>query len=144
MKTEADCCKIVRDTDNIITNWVCRNLNLSADWVKNNITLGVVKNNQIIAGLIYHDIEVGKMLSWTIYSHDKHWCTRKIVKELMRIAFDVFGVRRINIVVDTDNNKCLNFVQRLGFKIEGTLRNFGDQGQDRYVLGLLQSDNKYK
>ena len=67
-----------------------------------------------------------------------------IIKEFMRIAFDVFSVYRINIVVDTDNDKCLKFVQRLGFTKEGCLREFGDQRQNRYILGLLKAENKYK
>ena len=144
MKQEVDCCKIVRDTDNYINNWICKGLDINNDWIKNSITFGVLKNENILAGLIFHDIEIGKMLSWTIYSIDKHWCTRKIIKEFMRIAFEVFLVRRINIIVDTNNVECLHFVKRLGFKREGHLREFGDKGQDRYILGLLKSENIYK
>ena len=144
MKTAADYCKIVRDSDNYVTNWICRGLNTKTDWVKDHVTFGVIKNNHLLAGLIFHDIEIGKMLYWTIYARDKHWCTRRILKEFMRIAFEVFEVRRINILVDTDNEPCLSFVKKLGFQLEGCLRNFGDEGQNRFILGLLKSENKYK
>ena len=34
--------------------------------------------------------------------------------------------------------------QKLGFTKEGCLREFGYQRQNRYILGLLKAENKYK
>lgn len=144
MKTVADLSKIISDQNNLITEWVCRNLGYKTNWLQNYHTFGVVRNNKIIAGLIFHDVHINDDVSWTIYSTDKHWCTKKIIKFFMREAFEYLGCRRINILVNTDNDKCLKFVTGLGFKKEGLLRQFRENGQDCYILGLLKSENKYK
>ncbi len=144
MKTEAEFSKVVSDHNNIITEWVCHQLGYGTEWLQNYITYGVLRKKKIIAGLIFHDIHPGDDLSWTIYSSDKHWCTRKIIKFFMQEAFEYFQCRRINILVNTDNKKCLKLVTGLGFRNEGLLRRFRENGQDCYILGLLKSENKYQ
>ena len=144
MKVVAEFSKIITDKDNIITKWVCERLGYGTCWLQNYITFGIVRNEKIIAGLIFHDIHLGDDVSWTIYSTDKHWCTKKIIKFFMKMAFEYYQCRRINILVNTDNDKCLKLVTGLGFKTEGLLRQFRENGQDCYILGLLKSENKYQ
>lgn len=143
MKTAADCCRIVADRNNVITHWVCRGLKTDSAWVKNYRTLGVMKGDRLLAGLIFHDVRYGQDVWWTIYSIDKHWCSKRIIKAFMREAFEVMKCRRINLLVNPENTACLNFVTRLGFKIEGRLRAFREDGKDCCLLGLLKSENKY-
>lgn len=144
MKTVADLSRIVPDKNNLITKWVCHHLGYGTDWLEKYQTFGVIRQGKIIAGLIYHDVHIGNDVSWTIYATDKHWCTKRILKFFMREAFEYLQCRRINILVNTDNEKCLKFVTGLGFKKEGQLRQFREDGQDCYILGLLKSENKYK
>ena len=143
MKTEVALSELVADKDNQIARWVCRGLNCDTNWLKDFRTFGVIRNNQIIAGIIFHNARFGQDVWWTIYSTDKHWCTKRIVKILMKEAFENLQCRRINVLIDSDNQKCLKLVKQLNFKIEGRLRQFNDDGKDRYILGLLKSENKY-
>lgn len=136
--------EIVPDTNNIITNWVCRKLGYDTEWPQQYMTFGVLQGEKIIAGLIFHDIHPTQDMTWTIYSNHKTWCKRHIIKEFMRLAFDVFQCRRINILVDTDNQQCLRFVTGLGFQQEGLLRSYRENGKDCYLLGLLKTENKFK
>lgn len=136
--------QVVPDTNNIITAWVCHQLGDDKSWLRQYMTFGVLQGDKIIAGLIFHDIHPTQDMTWTIYSNDKTWCKRHIIKEFMRLAFEVFQCRRINILVDTDNQQCLKFVTRLGFKQEGLLRAYRTNGKDCYLLGLLKKENKYK
>lgn len=143
MKTEADCSRIVPDQNNIIARWVCQGLKEDESWLKDYRTFGVMRQGKIIAGVIFHHACIGENVWWTIYSIDKHWCTRRIIKEFMREAFEFLKCRRINLLVDEDNQDCLKFVTRLGFRIEGLLRQFRESGKNCYILGLLKSENKY-
>ena len=52
------------------------------------------------------------------------------------------GLRRVELSVESDNPRAIRFYQRLGFEIEGTLRQFykragADDYIDEYVMGLL-------
>jgi len=143
MNKEMEYSDIVPDYDNIITKWICSMLGENTNWIQNYQTFGIIRNSKIIAGLIFHNLNYGQDVWWTIYSNDKHWCTRKIIKRFMYEAFEVLQCRRINLLVNTDNQQCLKFVTRLGFKIEGCLRQYREDGKDCYILGLLKSENKF-
>lgn len=143
MSREAGYCKIVTDTDGSIARWVCNGLGLGSDWVGPNYTCGFVLGGKLIGGLIFNDIEADRNLWWTIYSTDKRWTNRRTLSFVFEAAFCGFNVRRISLLVDCDNTDCLNFVEKLGFKREGLLREFGDDGQNRYVLGMLKNECKF-
>ena len=143
MSKEKDCSKIVLDNNNTITHWICKGLGENVDWLQNYKTYGIIRNSKIIAGLIFHNLNYKQDVWWTIYSEDSHWCTKKIIKYFMYEAFEVLKCRRINLLVNTNNHKCIKFVTRLGFKIEGSLRQYREDGSDCYILGLLKSENKY-
>lgn len=140
---EKDYCKIIPDTNDIIAQWVCEGLKTDTGWLQNYITFGVLYKTKIVAGLIFHDIHYGQDVTWTIYSRDRHWCTRRVIKTFMQIAFEDFKCRRINLLVNPDNKICLDFVTRLGFVKEGYLRRFRENGEDCYILSLLKTENKY-
>ena len=135
--------EVVPDTNDIITQWVCQHLGFDTAWLKAYMTFGILQKDKIVAGLIFHDIHPQQDVTWTIFSNNKTWCKRHIIKEFMRIAFAVFQCRRINILVDTDNQNCLKFVKRLGFKEEGVLRAYRENGKDCYIVSLLKTENKY-
>jgi len=143
MSKATDCSEIVHDYNNIITRWVCAGLKENTDWLQNYKTYGVMRHGKIIAGLIFHNLNYGQDVWWTIYSTDSHWCNRRIIKQFMNEAFEHLKCHRINLLINIDNKSCINFVTRLGFQIEGCLRKFRENGQDCYILGLLKSENKY-
>jgi len=65
----------------------------------------------------------------------------KIMQELIRDLHSD-GVRRIELRVEADNDRAINFYRKLGFQVEGTLQNYMKRAQDiDYVdvhqMGLL-------
>lgn len=134
---------IVQDNGNIITEWVCRGVkekieNLGSFF----ITLGFVRNQKLVGGLIYHGIS-GNELFWTIYTDSPMWCTRKILRFCFRFAFENLKVRRINLLISRSNVQSLSFCTRLGFQIEGIKRQARDNGEDAFYLGMLKSECKF-
>lgn len=58
------------------------------------------------------------------------------------VAWYVFGQldqRRATAIIAVDKSKSLNLAQRLGFRIEGTLKEWYSTG-DAYILGILRKD----
>lgn len=131
---------ISADKTGEIARWVCHGLQMDSQWLQENITFGFYWNNRLVGGLIFHDIRPGQDLWWTIYSTDKHWCNRRMLRLMFGLAFEIFQCRRINLLVSKSNSSCLNFVEKLGFKREGLLRSFRENGEDCYFLGMLKQE----
>jgi len=46
-------------------------------------------------------------------------------------------------LVSTTNLPCIRLVERLGFKQEGLLRKYRDDGSSCFFYGILKSENKW-
>ncbi|MBP5215817.1 MAG: GNAT family N-acetyltransferase [Alphaproteobacteria bacterium] len=132
--------EILPDISGDISRWVCRGLNENSEWLGENITFGFAYNNRMVGGLIFHDYTPHRDVWWTIYSCDKHWCNRITLRRMFAVAFEYLDCRRINLLVSESNSHCLDFVQRLGFKKEGLLRHYRENGENCHILGMLREE----
>lgn len=137
-------CKIILDTDSSITRWVCAGLNFNAECLGEYYTLGFFVGDKLIGGLVYHNIRPGRDLWWTIFTTDKRWCNRRVLKIIFALAFNYWQVKRISLLINTDNHDCIKLVEKLGFKREGLMRQYRDDGSDCYFYGILKSENIWK
>ena len=104
-----------------------------------NISLG----GQTIAGVLINDIRPKRDCWLTIYSISERWATRAVIRYVFKIVFKMIGAKRCSVFVSADNNKSLKMCLRLGFKQEGFLRQFRDDGKDCIVLGMLKSECRW-
>ena len=132
--------RIVEDVNGEIAAWICRGLNEDMSWLRENLTLGFVYNGELAGGLIFHDYRPHHDVWLTIYTCDKHWCNREILATVFATAFQLLDCRRINILVSAGNTDCLSFVKRLGFKAEGLLRRYRENGEDCFIMGMLREE----
>ena len=124
-----------------ITDLVRLGLGYGKDWPQGNyITYGFFYNRKLAGALVFHDLRRHTDVWWTIYSIDKHWCTRKVLRLMFTIAFGKMDCRRISVLVSKSNRQSLDMVRRLGFKDEGLLRQCREDGEDCYILGMLRSE----
>ncbi len=135
-------CKIIADENEVITNWVCRGLNIGTNWLGEHFTVGFMRGGRLIGGLIYHDCRPGRDVWWTLYTTDKHWCSKKVLRFIFALAFDFYRCRRISMLASIRNTACLKLAYRLGFKAEGVLKEFRDDGQDAVIMALYKSQSK--
>jgi RimJ/RimL family protein N-acetyltransferase len=66
---------------------------------------------------------------------------RRAVAVVLRFAFDVLGVHRVEADADPRNERSLGLLERLGFQREGLLRErycVNGEVQDAVILGLLE------
>lgn len=144
MNVATEFCRVGFDTEDIISNWVCQNLNFSLEEIGDHFTLGFFVGDKLVGGLIYHNIRPNRDVWWTIYTTDKRWCNRRVLNLIFKLAFNYLNVERISLLVNIDNHECIRLVKRLGFRREGLIRHFRDDGADCYFYGLLKSENKWK
>lgn len=140
MSKEATFCKIIGDAEGVITQWICKGLNIGTDWIGAHQTIGFVHNGRLIGGLIYHDLRYGQDVWWTLYTIDKKWCNKRILKFMFSLAFDYYQCKRISMMTNTTNVKCQKLASSLGFKPEGILRKYGDNDEDIVVMGILKEE----
>lgn len=104
-----------------------------------NISLG----GQTIAGVLINDIRPKRDCWLTIYSISERWATRAVIRYVFRIVFHLIGAERCSVYVRADNQKSLKMCLRLGFKQEGLIREWGYDGGDCVMLGMLKSECRW-
>jgi hypothetical protein len=93
----------------------------------------------IRAVVLYHnfretDIEV-------VIATEGRWARRDIINAALRYPFTI-GCRRITAICRKDNKLARKLVQQLGFRQEGKLRNADFDGEDMFIYGLLNGENR--
>ncbi|MBQ8630554.1 MAG: GNAT family N-acetyltransferase [Alphaproteobacteria bacterium] len=144
MNREAESFRITADTDGSVAKWVCAGLNEDADWVGSCVTMAVYRGSKLIAGIIFNDIRPGRDVWLTIYSTDKRWCSRRILRCIFSLVFDEMACHRASLFVSKGNRPSIKLVEGLGFVREGLLRQYRDNGDDCYVYGMLKNECKWR
>ena len=141
MKSEAVSFK--PDETGEVFKWVCDGLGDKPEDYGANLTIGIYLKDELIAGVILNDLRENIDVWMTIYSTNKRWCTKRVIKYVFGIVFNLMNCRRANIFISKDNLQSLSLCERLGFKKEGLLRQYREDGSDCYVLGMLKAEYKW-
>lgn len=128
------------DTSGQVLKWVCDGLGDTPEDYGANLTIGVWLDDKLVAGIILNDHRPHIDVWMTIYSVNKRWCTKAVIKYVFNIVFDLMDCRRASVFVSKDNHKSLKLALGVGFKVEGLLRQYRDNGDDCYVLGILKQE----
>lgn len=144
MNKEAESFRITADSDGSVTKWVCDGLGEGMDWVGGYVTMAVYRGSKLIAGIIFNDIRPGRDVWLTIYSTDKRWCSRRVLRCIFGLVFDEMECSRASLFVSKGNRPSIKLVEGLGFVREGLLRQYRDNGDDCYVYGMLKNECKWR
>lgn len=106
------------------------------------IGFGLVENGAIIAAAAF---DVYRPCSNSIecaMAFDKP-VTRRFLRECACFVYQNLGVNRAQAVINLSNLKSINTTLRLGFTIEGLLRQGGTNGEDAVIMGLLRDECRW-
>lgn len=143
MSKETEYCKVAADDDGRIARWICRKMKMPEFVQEAYSTMGFLYKGRLIGGIIFSACRPGEDVWMTIYTEDKRWCSRRILKIIFNYVFTFLGCRRVSALISYDNAASLNFTQKVGFKKEGLLRQYREDGKDAYILGMLKKECKY-
>ena len=104
------------------------------------VPLNISFQNKTIAGILITDIRKDRDCWLTIYSISKRWATRAVIRKVFQIVFDLMGCKRCSAFVSQGNKKSFEMCLKLGFQKEGLLRNYRDNGENCYVMGMLKEE----
>lgn len=101
------------------------------------VTLGIERDGEIAAGCLLNHFEGADI---HVSAAGKGW-TRAFLRAVGSYVFDQLGCERMTAV--TRNDDVVFMSPRLGFRVEGRLRNHFGAGQDGVVLGVLRDEWRF-
>ena len=135
--------RVLCDDTGAVLNWVAHGLNDDVRDYIPSLALGVWQDDKLIGGILINDITPQRNCWLTIYTESPRWATRNILKYVFTVVYVTIGAKRCSVFVSKSNNKSHDFCQRLGFKDEGLLREYRENGDDCYVMGMLKQECKW-
>ncbi|MFT8541429.1 GNAT family N-acetyltransferase [Acetobacter sp.] len=100
--------------------------------------MGLEKDGQIIAAMLFN-VYTGPDIHVTIAGSG--W-TRRLLREMGQYLFDILQVERFTAVTEKQN--VIDFVERVGGKREGVLRNHFGRDRDGVIIGVLADEYRYR
>ncbi|MDD4520331.1 MAG: GNAT family protein [Alphaproteobacteria bacterium] len=132
---------LIEDNKGLIARFVSEGLKEpSCDWIGSNYTVGIVRGRKLLGGVIFNDYRPKKEVWLTLYTTSPLWATKKDLRDIFKIAFEGLKVKRLSLLISAENPKSLSLAKRLGFKKEGVLRQFLEDGQDALVFSMLEEE----
>ena len=103
-------------------------------------SLGVVNDDSLIAGVVYHDYNpVYRTICIQLCADTSKWASRRTIETLGNYPFVDLQVQRVTALINSDNIAALRLAKGVGFKEEARLiRAAGDK--DIIVLRLFSEE----
>ena len=124
---------------------------LVAGWVRQRIpyaefgqcaAIGVSDGDRLIAGCVYHNWQPAlRNIEMSIAADTPTWAKKEIIAALLRYPFlqKELSCRRVTACVEARNRRARRFVEHVGFRKEGTIRQ-GYLKDDCVIYGMLKSE----
>lgn len=104
--------------------------------------IGVAREGCMVAGVVYHNYLAGYQTGEVSFAADTpRWATRGVVRALLAVPFGQYGWRRLSAVIRHDNEPAARLLSGLGFKREGTAREFFAPRVHGVVFGMLAKEH---
>ena len=125
--------------------WIERSLEASAK--DGTFGLLIFFNEHIIGGIGIHDLDTvnkhAAMGYWIDYRYEGKGIITRCSQVLVEYIFGTMALNRVQINCNVENVRSLSIPERLGFKLEGTLRQaefLHGEFRDWAIYGLLADD----
>lgn len=99
--------------------------------------------DETVLAVILYDRFTGADIHMHIASASPKWCNRKVLRGLFRYPFEQLSTRRVTAMTTKSNKVARQFLERLGFRLEGTHPQSGTNGETMCSYGLLRRDCRW-
>ncbi len=125
----------------MVSEWVRERIPGASPWEKFT-SLGLLDDDQLIAGVIFDRFIPGVNIDITVAADGRRWLTRNFLHRVFSYPFIQLGVKRITALIPKSNEASERFCSHLGFVLEGTVREGWHDG-DLLLYGMLKSDCRW-
>lgn len=99
-------------------------------------------DGEFMAVVVYNNWD-HENIAMHIASVSPKWATRDSLRTAFDYPFNQLGVQRVTAPVRTSNQKVISLNTRLGFTIEGTLREYYGDGDGEILFGMLKNECRW-
>jgi len=103
--------------------------------------IGLLDGDKLIAGVVYTDYN-GSNITAGIAGEGKSWMTREFLWFMFFYPFIQAGAKRITACVEQTNFVSQQFVEKLGFELEFSMKDAGKTG-DLLIYRMFKKDCRY-
>lgn len=107
------------------------------------VAIGVIRDDKLIAAVIYSNYLPSISMEMSIYSIDKKWATRYNLKRLFSYPFIQLDLKRVAAMCSASNEGVVMFLKKLGFQQEGRHPQARHDGDDALSFGMLKHQCKW-
>lgn len=125
--------------DEIAAKWVAGKLGVEVE--RGARALAVLDGPRIIGAVAYQSYR-GCDIEMLCASESRRWLSRDFLGHFFGYPFVQLGVRRVTAIVDKRNKHARQFTERLGWRLEGVVREALD-GRDACIYGMLRRECKW-
>jgi RimJ/RimL family protein N-acetyltransferase len=104
------------------------------------ICVGVERAGKLVAVIAWDGYREGTSVDVSIAADSPRWASRQTITSLLMYPFGQLGVRRINSYVYKSNKRSRKFNEGIGFKLEGKLRDCGNNNEPLLLFGMTRRD----
>lgn len=105
---------------------------------------GIIKDEQMVGAVIFnhHHPEIGD-IEWNIVAPNTTWVGRDTLEVVFDYVFNQLKCVRMSVTLPKGAKKNREFLEKLGFIMEGTKRRGFPGGQNAILYGLLKEECKW-
>ena len=123
-----------------VIRWVEYNLK---DEFDHNLSegIGFEKDGKLVCGVVYSNYR-DTDIEMSVYCSDKKFWNKAVLRAFFLYPFEKLGCRRVTAIILKQNKPARLFCERLGFVLEGVMKEALDDG-DACIYGLLKRNCKW-
>lgn len=131
---------LVFGSDQMVADWVAARIP-HVDEFKDCKTIGVMRDGELIAGVVYHEFR-GNDIQISCAGSGNNWLSRSFLETFFRYPFTQLGCDRVTSFTPKNAATTRRFLLGLGFVEEGNFRR-GFRDDDCIVYGMLRDECKW-
>lgn len=136
--------EIIFDASGLLNSYLMHHLQIEESESTPLFSYGFYYQKKLIGGVLFSDYRLNHDVWLSIYSSDKRWCQRRVLRAVFDMAFQGLKCNRVSALVQESNRKSQDLLERLGFQKEGTLRSFKAQNQENCLIySLLKNERRF-
>jgi RimJ/RimL family protein N-acetyltransferase len=132
--------RIITGADAELGQWIGERLGMA---LGAGAALGFAEHGRLVGAIHYTNFtQPWATTEMSIYAASPHWATRRTLHAAFSYPFLQIGSRRVGATIAAENRHAREFVERVGFRLEGVARNAWQSG-DACIYGMTRLECRW-
>lgn len=125
--------------DKFVGEWMSQQMNENI--IPPYTAIGVISTDGQLAGaVLFNQLHEGNV---EVSLYAPKMISRGVLRAAASYGFETLGCSRMTARTRASNLHARRFIEKVGFRQEGVLRSYYEDGEDAILFGLLKSENKW-